>query len=315
MLQSSHFKSLHLQKEGPEFLCLPNYPMFDFLSWGRDSFLQEIVPIELKGNPYPAPVLFRWRGNGSQPSPIQVLAHQNGRYVDTTDTAFFTAAGNTMAARNCVVADFRGCPGIFIADQRLIIRHSPALITLLLSTPDGHLIKATATLPQAPGFSHDVSAGMIGDNSNVAIFINNVSNIEEGLQPPQLLMSNEESRFNDISSRLPPTLINRSATRYTASALVDLRGHGRADLVLGTMDAMSGASIIYLNPGNGDFSQVVLYYFALFTPFGSPSPYSPAASSAGHLTKDMPSEGAATLDIQPTSIGSWVWQSTLTNFS
>jgi hypothetical protein len=256
---------------------------------GEEPFIKEIIPITLRDDAFPKLVVLRWGGIGSKPSPIQAMSYRDGQYVDTTSRTFFMEAGNTLAARSAVVADFGGMPGIFIADHGLDAAPFPGAQNTFLHSIGGQLTNATHRLPQTKGFSHDVSAGIIDNTGGTAIFI---SNIGERLQPPQLLMTDAAGYFTDVSNRLPASLSALAQARYTASALIDVTGSSRADLVLGTMDAMAGPSLIYFNEGNGDFSQG--------TPIElPPSPLSPTEG----LNSSAPG-GPTVLSIKPIHLSS-----------
>jgi hypothetical protein len=254
------------------------------------SYIQEIVPINLGDDPFPSLVVLRWTGNGSYPTPIQVLSHKDGQYVDDTPATFIGSAGSTHAARSVAVANFNGRQGIVIADHGMDAPPFPGgQPGLLLQTDDGHLVNATSNLPQALGMSHDVTSGIIDNGGQQAIYISNL--ISQTGTPPALLLSDGTGHFTDISYRLPDSL-STFTPPFSAAALMDTTGNGLADLVLGTADAERGQSVVYHNPGNGDFSKV--------SPIILPS--SPLAPVPSLFQSEQ--MGAAILDIKPIHISS-----------
>jgi hypothetical protein len=74
-----------------------------------------------------------------------------GGFTDKTSQIISGPIPQTIHPRKIVIADFNGDgkPDIFIADHGYDVAPFPgAQSTLILSTPDGHYVDATANLPQ-----------------------------------------------------------------------------------------------------------------------------------------------------------------------
>lgn len=227
----------------------------------EDRYIQEIAVLPPEFFPgrdpfFPSFVVCGVRGIGDDPSDLQVLSWDGRQYTDTTAEVFQGAPGNVFFPREAVVVvDFLGPgrSGIFVADHGLDAPPFPgSRNTLLLSTPDGHLTNASAQLPQDLGFWHDVSTGDIDGSGRQAIFVNNMN--DKGTTS-QLLMCDDMGQIVRCDDFLPAA-VREFSGRYTSCALTDMTGDGKADLILGTADAKGGPSMLYLNPGNGDFSTV-----------------------------------------------------------
>ena len=241
---------------------------------GDPSFIHDIVPITLD-NPC-VPILFSSDGMATVQShllfkfcPIEAGNMPIGHRINSLDRPDIP-----LLPANFALAAFNSYgPGLFIADHGLDVHPYPgAQNVLLLPTPDGRLTNATALLPQVHGFWHGVSAGSIDDTGRPAVFFNSLWS-QPGT-PPQLLTRDARGGFEDISHQLP-SLLKQPTRSYTTSLFTDVKGSGRMDLVLGTADSQLGPSLIFPNPGNGDFSQVA----PLILPS---SPLSPVPQPSGN---------------------------------
>jgi len=260
-----------------------------------NAYLSEIVPL-YTNNGTTLDLMLLWNvGNGSANAPLQVLQYNSttNSFDDVTNSIFSGSVPTLANPRNVTVADFNsdGNPDFIIANQGLDAPPWPGTTdTLLLSTSSGKLINASANLPQTLSYTHDVSSGVIDQSGDIGVFFNNVYS-QPNTAPYYLISKGNGTFTNDSASFLPQSLHSTYPT-YTASALVDLNGDGRADLIVGAEDLTKGPSLVYLNPGNGDFSHV--------TPIALPASPLPATQSLYSSALS----GPTILDIEPIHISS-----------
>jgi hypothetical protein len=259
-----------------------------------DAYIEDIAPIVLASKSYPDLVILWAVGDGTRSLPVQILSYEAGQkaYIDNTKNIVVAPIPKILNPRNFVVTPLNGSgyDSIAIANQGLDQSPWPGTAdTLLLSRSDGRLFDASARLPRALAYTHDVSSGRIARNGTVGIFFNNI--YSEPGTAPTLVVTAGDGRFVDVPTRLPPSL-GGVYPAYTSSALVDVNGDGVADLILGAEDLTVGPSWVYLNPGNGDFRNV------------SPTtlPPSPLPPSKGLYSNTL--SGPTILDIRPIHISS-----------
>jgi len=256
-----------------------------------NAYIEDIVPITLNQTGYPYLIILWAVSDGTESVPLQILGYDQtlNAYVDQTAQVIQGAVPQILNPRNFIVRNLNksGYPSILIANQGLDASPWPgATDTLLLSTSSGQLFDASSSLPQSLAYAHDVSSGIIAKN-RIGIFVNNI--YSSPMTPPYFLVDDFSGKFPDQRSLLPPAVINKFPypAAYTSSALVDLMGRGLADLVLGQEDLIAGRSLVYLNPGNGNFSGVLPIYL----------PNSPLPDTAGLYSNTE--IGPVILDIRP----------------
>src|SRR5262249_16471359 len=110
--------------------------------------------------------------------PIQILLNDgHGGFFDGTSQVITGPIPRTVMPRKMIIADFNGegNPELFIADHGY---DAPpfrgAQSTLVLSTPDGHYVDATANLPQQLAYTHSATAADIDGSGHMAIFMGNL---------------------------------------------------------------------------------------------------------------------------------------------
>ena len=259
-----------------------------------NAYLSEVVPFYT--NNTTLNLLMLWNvGDGSSDAPLQVLQYSTttNSFIDVTSSIFVGAVPIPANPRNVTVADFNGDgnPSFIIANQGLDQSPWPgATDTLVLSTSSGQLINASVNLPQSLAYSHDLSSGVIDKAGDIGVYINNI--YSQPNTAPYFLISNSNGTFTNDSAGFLPTSLQSTYPAYTSSALVDLTGNGLADLIIGAEDLTHGPSLVYLNPGNGNFSHV--------TPIALPA--SPLSATTGLYSSTF--SGPTILDIEPIHISS-----------
>lgn len=210
----------------------------------RDG-LRDVVVVQLR---YPSFDTF----------PVTVLLNRGrGRLVDATSSLFEGPALRSQWARKIVVSDFNGDgrPDIFVADHGTDVESRLGHQNeLALSTPSGHLVDATANLPQQSDFTHSADAADVDGNGTVDLYLGNFSCCGDHT-PPELLLNDGTGHFTVAPGRLDGGAHGSNFSPYTASLFADLNGDRSPDLLLGGMN--SARSIILLNDGHGLF-----HYFA-----------------------------------------------------
>ena len=256
------------------------------------AYLSEIVPFYTgtKLN-----LLLLWNvGDGNANAPVQILQYNanTNSFFDDTANMFVGAVPDLGNPRNVTAVTLNGNGVSFIiAEQGLDASPWPgATDTLLLASANGQLTNASANLPQTLAYTHDVSSGVIDHAGDVGTYLNNIYSAPN--TAPYYLISNGNGTFANQSTNFLPTNLHFTYPAYTSSALVDLNGDGLADLVLGAEDLTQGPSLIYLNPGNGNFAGV--------TPIALPAPL--LAATVG-LYNSTPT-GPTVLDIESIHLSS-----------
>jgi len=197
------------------------------------------------------------------PIPIQILLNDgHGGFTDGTSQLITGSIPQTIFPRKIVIADFNGDgrPDIFIADTGYDANPYPgAQSTLLLSTPDGHYVDATANLPQQLAYTHSAAAADIDGSGHLALYLGNLN--AQNHIVPQLLLNDGTGHFTISSGRLPAAQTDYTQNAYTQALFVDVNGDGCPDLILGGV-AFSGPPIqsypsdVLINNCQGTFTRL-----------------------------------------------------------
>jgi hypothetical protein len=214
--------------------------------WGRPIVLgelggsgqaTELKTVDMNGDGLRDVVIVQLHYPDFDTFPLTVLLNRGrGRFVDATSSLFEGPVVRTQWPRAIVVADFNGDgrPDIFIADTGTDVQplhgHQNELV---LSTPRGGLIEATANLPQQKSFTHSAAAADVDGNGTVDLYLGSFSCCGDDKTPPQLLLNDGTGRFTVTTDRLDGGSHGPNFSPYTASAFVDVNGDGSPDLVLG----------------------------------------------------------------------------------
>ena len=244
----------------PGFQIVSDPTIRPFLSDGSPAILGVMASIDLRGNGRPDLVVCHGAFPPHPPSkvPCRVLRPQSdGSVVDVTRQLFGPGAlPSVINAREILAGDFNrdGRQDIFIATHGY---DAPPFggetNVLLLSNPDGTYTDRSATLPQAPDFSHSACVGDINGDGYLDIYVGNVG----GSNPPvgpYFLMGREDGTFAQKTTGLPPQIRNMQGELFFSCLLVDVDRDGHLDLVLGVVPSSYFDSIVLFNDGAGDFT-------------------------------------------------------------
>lgn len=166
----------------------------------------------------------------------------------------------TEHPRQIVWGDFNedGAEDIFVAAHGF---DSPPFSgepnVLLISQPDGKFRNQSSKLPSDSDFSHSAAVGDINGDEHLDIFVGNQLSGE--FSSPYFLLGDGLGGFVRNLSWLPtidPSWeeFKTFERNFASSYILDVNNDGHDDLILGAN--FSGASLVYLNDGSGDFSNV-----------------------------------------------------------
>ena len=128
---------------------------------------------------------------------------------------------------------------------------------LLLTTPDGKYRNATDQVFPVSDFSHAAAAGDVNADGHLDLFVPS-----HGIEAPDLayfLLGDGDGSFERDYESLPTDdpswpQFTTFESNWDTAALIDANGDGVDDLVMGRPSY--GDDLLFLNPGNGDFSEV-----------------------------------------------------------
>jgi hypothetical protein len=124
-----------------------------------------------------ADVVYATANSGSRSTYAMQFAvnRGRGRFVDGASRLFAGAVPRTQGGGRLVVADFNndGRPDVYYADSGAEAAPNPPGFhdTLVLSTPDGKLVDATANIPRQSDFTHSAAAADVNGDGSIDLFI------------------------------------------------------------------------------------------------------------------------------------------------
>ena len=221
--------------------------------------------------------------NSSITCPIEIYQYDQdtNSFFDDTTSLISGPIPTTSGAYYPIVVNLNGDanPSIYFANFQADNGATSGIDTLLSPTASGQYVDDSQNLPETYYEVNDLTSGVINSKGDIAIFHT------EGGPPgamtwPLYLISKGNGTFTNVSKTYAPAPLGE----YKSYAwLVDVTGDELADLIAATLvpSTTPGAppsltENIYLNPGNGDFSNV--------TPIPLPPiPFSAAKISNGTL--------------------------------
>lgn len=232
------------------------------LSHGEST---EIATIDLNGDGLRDVIVGStvWERRDPQP-PIVLINKGGGRLVDETADLFGGQPPKIEWGRELLTADFNrdGKPDIFIADHGYVDDTNPSFVRtgaqqhLILSTADGHLVDATANLPQQLTFTHSAAVADVNGDGAPDIFENNLGCCSTGHVQAEVLLNDGTGHFTVEPDGVRGMITDiYGADHSYACAFGDVNRDGSPDLILGGAEERgANASQVLLNDGHGRFT-------------------------------------------------------------
>ena len=235
------------------------------------SWINNITPFYTNSGKTLNLVVEWWAGTSpsfGQPAPVQILQYSatTGSFFDDTANIISGTVPNLYDPVYADVVDLNGdgTPDLVLSSEGSDTSPYPgALTTLLLSTPSGQFVNATSNLSQYSANSHMATSGVINSSGQIGVILGNA--YSQAGNTDEYFLSNGNGTFTNVSSSYLPKI---SHGLFPTVLLVDLTGNGLDDLLLGSFNTdnpnagvAEAPSVIYLNPGNGDFSNVTPIIF------------------------------------------------------
>jgi len=222
-----------------------NIPVY-FSAPKKDAYILEVVPLPFQNAEYPD-LMVLWTISPGLPVPIQVLSYDQKltAYVDVSQSAFTGDRPSTDGPQDVAIGPFvNGRESIYIGNSGQDNRKATgALDNLLAFNEAGKLEDFGHLLTQKRAWGHGLSSGVVGANGEIGIYATKIHSAPNG--PTQYLQVTSEGLV-DRSTWVPRDF------RYSGlAALVDVNQDGLADL--GTNSEK--VSVLFLNPGDGNFSK------------------------------------------------------------
>jgi hypothetical protein len=181
-----------------------------------------------------------------------------GRFADGARRLFKGAVPRTQGGGRLVIADFNndGRPDVYYADSGAEAAPNPPGFhdTLVLSTPDGKLVDATANIPHFNDFTHSAAAADVNGDGSIDLYVGNLGG-GSLCCAPMIWLNDGSGHFRVAPDALPDSVTN-GWHAYSASAFADVNGDGHPDLILGgghDCPASPNPSEVLLNDGRGHF--------------------------------------------------------------
>jgi hypothetical protein len=201
------------------------------------------------------------RANWPTPERYQVRLLVNdgrGHLVDETTKVFQGPIPEVVFPYRVVVADFNGdkIADAFIADTGEDVAPPPgAQSQLILSAPGGHLVDATANLPQQSAYTYFADAADVNDDGSIDLYLGNTQSL-----PPQIYLNDGSGHFRVLPGALPAAI--DPPANVTAARFADVNRDGSPDLIVAGSDYSAGPNpfrfppntFVLLNDGHGHFS-------------------------------------------------------------
>jgi hypothetical protein len=238
----------------------PCLPVFDedrlLLTIDTDGMIERLRTGDLDGDGWTDAIVGRVTYQTTTTHKISILLndHQGG-LVDGTQTVFEGPIPEMTQPIQPLLRDFNGDgrTDVFLADRGMDTDPFPGYQnTLVLSSPGGKLVDATANLPQVNDAPHSAAAADIDGDDDTDLYIGNLCDNDD---PPQIWLNDGTGRFSVADGLLPPEQTDCTLNWYTASQFADVNNDTFPDLILGHGDPGRDSHIL-LNDGTGHFAKV-----------------------------------------------------------
>jgi hypothetical protein len=252
-------------------LRLPRFGPLSYVGAARESgsvyVTDAIASADFNGDGL-ADVVYARANSGSRSTfALQfVLNRGHGRFIDGASTLFAGPVPRTQGGGRLVVADFNndGRPDVYYADSGAEAAPNPPGFhdTLVLSTPEGKLVDATANIPQQSDFTHSAAAADVNGDGSVDLFVGNLggnAGYSGNCCSIQIWLNDGTGHFRVGSGLLPADIEDGNKNSVTASAFADVNGDGHPDLILGGSHGCTNGlaprnpSQVLLGDGTGHF--------------------------------------------------------------
>jgi hypothetical protein len=226
------------------------------------------------------------------------LNRGHGRFVDGASRLFEGAVPRTQGGGRLLIADFNndGRPDVYYADSGAEAAPNPPGFhdTLVLSTPDGKLVDATANIPHFSDFTHSAAAADVNSDGSIDLYVGNLGG-GDLCCAPMIWLNDGTGHFRVPTGLLPPSITDGSHA-FTASAFADVNSDGYPDLILGgghDCPESPNDSQVLLNHGTGHFR---------FLPGAlPPKPLGPSTETLDIKPVDLNHDGHVDLVVAATS--------------
>jgi hypothetical protein len=226
----------------PHFVAVISLAAADFTGDGLDDVLVA------RAN-WPTPERYQLR---------MLVNDGRGHIVDETEKVFTGPILELVFPYRLVVADFNGdkIPDAFIADTGEDVAPPPgAQSQLILSAPGGHVVDATANLPQQNAYTYFTDAADVNGDGSVDLYLGNTQSL-----PPQIYLNDGTGHFHPLPGALPSAI--DPPANVTAARFADVNRDAFPDLIVAGADYSAAPNpfrfppntFVLLNDGHGHFS-------------------------------------------------------------
>jgi hypothetical protein len=201
---------------------------------GSTAYLQDVTAADVTGDQLPDLVVTRLFSDHPERVAFSIFrGTAKGGFTDATRTIVDGVVPGLMWPRQTVVADFNGDgrADLFFADTGFDQNpFSGTTQTLLLSTPSGMLVDASANLPQDSTYDHTAAAADVNGDGAIDLYEGNICCGSSG---PRVLLNDGHGVFSPLPGALPADMTDPFGdVKYTRAAFADVNGDGSPDLVL-----------------------------------------------------------------------------------
>ena len=179
------------------------------------------------------------------------LGNGTGQFTLATDL-FVGGNPSTNFASRVYARDINGdgVDDILFTDHGMDTAPFPGSTLKLYLSGNGKLINSSSLLNDTVSFYHQASFGDVNNDGKLDILVEALSGTASG---ETLFTSNASGSFSENHSQQFITGSSEWET-HTSSAIVDVNGDHKADLILGNWDGFSAPAKVMFGDGSGNFS-------------------------------------------------------------